>query len=58
MKLTFEKEPKKDANINVRVQRVTVERLKALAGHYKVSQGQVIERLIEMAHSEIKKKKA
>lgn len=57
VKLTFKKPPpKKAGNINVRAHEGTQAKLKALADHYGVSQADVIEKLIEVAHADLKRR--
>lgn len=60
MTLQFDKKVKRDKAITVRLSEKTIDQLKNIVAQYQVSQADVIELLIEKAHSEMlaeKKKK-
>lgn len=60
MTLQFDKKAKRDKAITVRLSEKTIDQLKSIVAQFQVSQADVIETLIDKAHSEMlidKKKK-
>lgn len=51
MQLKFEKKVRRDTALTVRLSKKTVEKLKDIADKHGVSQADVLEKLIEAAHS-------
>jgi predicted transcriptional regulator len=56
-KLEFNKKVKRDTAVTVRLTKETFKRLKEIAEIYEVSQADVIEQLIDKAHSSVANKK-
>jgi predicted transcriptional regulator len=57
MALSFEKKVKRDTAVTLRLKAETVKKLREVAEKYGVSQADVMEKLIEMAHSDLPKRK-
>jgi predicted transcriptional regulator len=55
--LKFDKKPKRDSPLTVRLPSAVLEKLKEIASRYDVSQTEVIEKLIEDAHEKMTAKK-
>jgi predicted transcriptional regulator len=55
--LKFDKK-KRDTALTVRLNSETVNQLRQLAEKHEVSQADILERLIEIAHADLKKKKS
>lgn len=55
--LKFDKKPKRDSPLTVRLPASVVEKLREIASNHEVSQADVIEKLIEDAYEKITSKK-
>lgn len=58
MELKFNKKPKRDKALTIRLSQDSLDRLKAIANHYEVSQADVIESLIDNVDLKRKPKKS
>ena len=57
MAIRFDKKPKRDTPVTVRLTAETVKKLKEIAAKHAVTQTDVLEKLIEIAHEDLRKRK-
>lgn len=55
--LKFDKKPKRDSPLTVRLPSSVIDKLKEIASKHEVSQADVIEKLIEDAHEKMSSKR-